>query len=45
MLFKIIGLGFIIGPDTYLKDAWNVLDFVIVVIGWATFDFSSNGSG
>lgn len=41
MVFKIVGLGFIIGPDTYLRDPWNILDFTIVVIGWATFDFGS----
>jgi hypothetical protein len=28
---KILNLGFCIGKDTYLKDNWNVLDFVIVM--------------
>lgn len=31
MILKIIGLGFICGPDAYLRDSWNVLDFVIVL--------------
>jgi hypothetical protein len=31
MVLKILGLGFIFGKNTYLKDSWNVLDFVIVV--------------
>lgn len=36
MIFKILGLGFIFGPDSYLRDSWNILDFVIVMIGWIT---------
>merc|ERR1719261_319073 len=43
MLIKIITLGFITTKRAYLKDAWNVLDFVIVnlavvsmIISWST---------
>lgn len=35
-ILKIISSGFIIGKKTYLKDPWNVIDFVIVVA--ATLD-------
>jgi len=31
MVFKILGLGFIMAPNSYIRDAWNILDFVIVV--------------
>jgi hypothetical protein len=31
MLLKIIGLGFIMGEASYLRDWWNVLDFIIVI--------------
>ena len=31
MAIKIVALGFFIGPNTYLRDGWNVLDFVAVV--------------
>jgi hypothetical protein len=31
MVLKILGLGFIFGKTAYLKDSWNILDFVIVV--------------
>ena len=31
MVLKIIGLGFVVGEDAYLRDSWNILDFVIVV--------------
>ncbi|XP_076310649.1 muscle calcium channel subunit alpha-1-like isoform X3 [Tachypleus tridentatus] len=30
---KIIAYGFLFHPGAYLRNAWNVLDFVIVVIG------------
>jgi hypothetical protein len=44
MLFKIFGLGFIYNKGSYLRDAWNILDFVIVVSGYATFMLGSGGS-
>ena len=31
MAIKVVALGFFIGPNTYLRDGWNVLDFVAVV--------------
>ena len=27
-------MGFVLGPDTYLKLGWNVLDFVLVLMSW-----------
>ena len=36
-LVKIFALGFIVGPSTYLKDAWNYLDFAVVIIGVLDF--------
>lgn len=36
MICKILGYGFILGPDAYLKDSWNILDFVIVTSGYLT---------
>ena len=36
MVLKILGLGFIFGKNSYLKDSWNVLDFVIVVTSLMT---------
>lgn len=43
-VFKVIVLGFCIGEKTYLKDNWNVLDFVIVlfsVLTWILESFDS----
>ena len=34
---KIWGLGFVWNQGAYLRDWWNVLDFVIVVSAWAEF--------
>ena len=34
---KIIGLGFVTEKRTYIRDAWNVLDFIVVLIGWLGF--------
>jgi hypothetical protein len=31
MVLKIMGLGFILGENAYLRDSWNILDFVIVM--------------
>jgi len=28
---KIMGMGFIVDPGSYLRDAWNWLDFIVVV--------------
>ena len=34
---KIIGLGFAFGPNPYLKNSWNWLDFSVVIIGYLSF--------
>jgi len=30
---KIIAMGFIIHKNSYLRDTWNWLDFIVVVVG------------
>ena len=38
MLLKIIAYGFIMGDGSYLRSsAWNWLDFIVVVTGYADF--------
>ena len=32
-VLKIMSMGFFMTPGTYLRDGWNVLDFVVVVTG------------
>lgn len=29
-VLKIFAMGFVIGENSYLRDGWNVLDFVVV---------------
>jgi hypothetical protein len=36
MILKIMAMGFVMLPHTYLRDAWNVLDFVVVLMSWVT---------
>ena len=36
MVLKILGLGFFFGKGAYIKDSWNILDFVIVVTSLMT---------
>lgn len=41
MVLKILGLGLIFGERAYLKNSWNILDFVIVLSGYITL-FTEN---
>ena len=34
MILKIIAMGFVMQPYSYLRDPWNILDFLVVVLGW-----------
>lgn len=35
MTMKIIAMGFVMRAHSYLRDTWNVMDFSVVVLGWA----------
>lgn len=43
MCMKILGYGFIFNKGAYLRDAWNVLDFVIVISGYISMILSGGG--
>lgn len=34
MVVKIVSLGFILNAGSYLRDAWNILDFIIIGSGY-----------
>mmetsp|Transcript_34799 Transcript_34799/g.53440 ORF Transcript_34799/g.53440 Transcript_34799/m.53440 type:complete len:157 (+) Transcript_34799:722-1192(+) len=34
MVLKIVAMGFFMRAHSYLRDAWNILDFVVVILGW-----------
>jgi hypothetical protein len=36
MVMKIMGLGFIFNKGAYLRDPWNILDFIIVMSAYLT---------
>jgi hypothetical protein len=36
MTLKILALGFIYGDHAYIKDSWNILDFIIVLSAYVT---------
>jgi len=44
MCLKIIGKGFIFGKNAYLKDHFNILDFIIVVTSWLPTEVSSGST-
>ena len=44
MVLKILGMGFICTRGAYLRDGWNVLDFVIIVTSYLPYIFT-NESG
>jgi len=33
-IMKVVAYGFVFHPGAYLRNGWNVLDFVIVIIGY-----------
>lgn len=36
MCLKILALGFVLHPGSYLRNVWNIMDFVVVVTGLIT---------
>ena len=36
-VLKIIAFRFWAAEDAYIKDAWNILDFFVVIVGWILF--------
>ena len=43
MFFKICGMGFICSKGSYLRDSWNILDFIIVVSGYVGYILGGAG--
>ena len=42
MVLKILGMGLIFAKNTYLRDYWNILDFVIVTTAYLPFFLNTN---
>ena len=43
MFLKIFGYGFVMNEGAYLRDTWNLLDFVIVISGYLTLLTEGDG--
>lgn len=44
MFFKILSMGFIWNKGSYLRDAWNILDFTIIASGYVGIFLSGSGA-
>lgn len=44
MVMKIVGLGFVFNKGAYLRDNWNVLDFIIVMSAYLQLMVSSGAN-
>lgn len=40
MMLKIIAMGFFMRAHSYLRDTWNILDFVVVILGWVSLQLA-----
>jgi len=36
MVVKVVALGFVLNDGAYIRDPWNILDFIIVGSSWLT---------
>lgn len=43
MCLKILAMGFLFNKGAYLRDPWNILDFVIITSGYAGMIFAGSG--
>ena len=41
MILKIIAMGFFMRAHSYLRDTWNILDFLVVILGWLSHMINS----
>ncbi|OMJ95481.1 hypothetical protein SteCoe_1074 [Stentor coeruleus] len=41
-ILKVFSLGFIFNKKAYLRDSWNVLDFIIVISAWIDYALGSS---
>ncbi|PNH08113.1 Sodium channel protein type 4 subunit alpha [Tetrabaena socialis] len=41
-LLKIVAMGFLLHPGAYLRDGWNIVDFIVVLLGFVDLFTSGN---
>jgi len=37
MVLKIFAFGFVLNTNSYLRDFWNILDFLIIIVVYISF--------
>lgn len=45
MFLKFLAFGLIIPPNSYFRDYWNILDFMVVVVGWISYVIENSFGG
>ncbi|KAG5672200.1 hypothetical protein PVAND_002347 [Polypedilum vanderplanki] len=45
LLFKVVDLGIILHPGSYLREFWNIMDAVVVICAAVSFGFNMAGDG
>lgn len=45
MVLKILAFGLVIPPNSYFRDLWNILDFLVVLVGWISYILEALASG
>lgn len=41
-MVKIIAMGFVVPANSYLRDSWNIMDFLVVMLSWVTTFYKSS---
>jgi len=44
MVIKIVSLGFLFNEGAYIRDAWNILDFTIIMSGFLGMIMAGKGA-
>lgn len=42
MVLKVLSFGLVIPKNAYLRDAWNMVDMIIIITGYLPYFLNSN---
>lgn len=45
MALKFLSFGIVLSPNSYFRDYWNILDFLVVVVGWISYVIENSFGG
>lgn len=43
MVLKVLALGFVLNPGSYMRDTWNLIDFAVVMAGYLQLMIQNTG--